>query len=88
MCKRCLKAVSEQKFSELEEIVTFDTTEQNANFWVTRCRRCGQLWETYAYHPSYSQEISPGQARQKYPNLVLPPTRVGLAAKIRCWLGL
>jgi hypothetical protein len=89
MCKFCHKAVGEQKFSQLEDnIGGFDATEMNVNFFVTRCPRCGQLWETHAYQPSYSQKISPEEARDKYPNIVLPPFRKGVAAKIRRWLGI
>lgn len=56
--------MTEQDWDELEEVAADVMT----NCWVTRCPHCKQLWETNAYHPHYSWQLTPEEAKQKYPD--------------------
>ena len=88
MCDECEQAVMAQKFSELDDVTSFESGPEN--HWMTRCRACGQLWETYAYMPSYSWELTPEQAKDRYTGLSLAPfvaKNRGLYSNILHWIN-
>src|SRR5579859_4220202 len=66
MCAECEKAVDEQAWGRLEEVAS----DEQTNRWLTRCILCGQLWDTYAYEPQFSWELSVDEAERKYPGSI------------------
>jgi hypothetical protein len=65
MCEHCEKATSERGWDQLEQI---DIADAMFKGWLTRCPVCLQLWETYAYEPQISWELTIREAEEKFPN--------------------
>jgi hypothetical protein len=77
MCDQCKQAVMREEWERLEEVAA----DPKTNCWVTRCRFCGQLWETSAYQPQVSWEITSEEAKAKYPDAYFMSPSVGSIKK-------
>jgi len=86
MCDECNEAVRTQQFEMLD---SFPLSAGPENHCISRCRICGQLWETYAYQPAFSWTLTPETAEERYPGISsfpFVPKHQGLLSKLRRWV--